>query len=1203
VLKDVKKDEVGWTDYGEKYWENFHEDLQNLSAESQQQVGLSVVMSLVQGRCRENPIDIDSVATPLEPRKKKKKKNKKNQVGNDTGSTSSSSSSSSVESTSSSSILMQNGIDTNVNDTSGWIAPENIGACDNDVPKEFMERNVIFRCSENDYRKGTIIAWSPTPVSGWANPHGGTWRVKFTCDVPDCRASTDVIREALNLFLCVEGVPDNVRWVDERKILKEIDQLKLTPPKIKRRNNFEFSIKHMLHLFLEVTQRGIAGHGLQNRTFESMKDNNEEWQKILKLCVPPEVIAGPNTKLSTRNRIAAGLIKKLKKQYESHLLGIEQDMEAEDQERNDFTIEGNQTSNDEVESTQISTSTFFQEPSDTANTIRDDCSSLIQNALGVLQEFVDSGSSMDVGPVLALQSILKTEQERLITPGHGRYRRVMMLADTNSGKSTLMNLLGRISEQKQHSGTDHETELKRVIHETLLDLQPPAEGPDIDLQDEVDDIFQQQHQNIFVVNPNQNNEAYVSHEMLDDDKKATEELMVYHSNDKRASDTKTASQFLFETGAQGSTTTEVGYGIRFGNHYATVVKYRTENEMVQEILDYPYDPNDNDDDNSKLRERMVKLLHTLTGNIETNEENDDDDEDLDSDDEAELAFAEGNEVEEWPKCEEDIQVCAKIREVAGNTYIYPSKGEDQTNDRLYTRKVVKKIAFGHEGTDVRMALSFLTVYAPWAVLEQNIEFREAPGCRDSNPIKARNLEIELEEADQVICMMERDLESFGEGKKYLVSHVFPRYLATKTLDEWKLESFFRKAKASEETKTFFESLINRVALNEVTVSQGKTEALSPGPLLNFITTPKNLATLKMNQQELQDLVTQCIENVPAHRSQCDKRVELAFVSMGEKTHSYTLESILDHETNGVQNLKATGPKPCKPSYMRTRTKKQMITQVALLIEQVPLVDQLSKVEKHALKILLFTGFSNSYACAWPMLYASLLCARADGKIDENQFSLEDQVEAQRLSGGADIVRIFMSLPLRQARQCMNRVTTALSDDKKFLKPLRSWGGGNIPNFVQNEVQKNLKVKMKRQFTDDLAEIFRENENPFFKALGLTDADGDEDAHLDLKDDAFDLTELKNDFAELVDELQGNEAKKLKKVRAVFFGRHEGRFKGIKFSVRHRTRKAIISNQAFQSKLMYNIILCASFFLQFLSFIDLQHFPKNLKNQHTIASKM
>ena len=44
-----------------------------------------------------------------------------------------------------------------------------------------------------------------------------------------------------------------------------------------------------------------------------------------------------------------------------------------------------------------------------------------------------------------------------------------MLADTNSGKSTLMNLLGRISELKQHSGTDPDTELKRVIHETLID--------------------------------------------------------------------------------------------------------------------------------------------------------------------------------------------------------------------------------------------------------------------------------------------------------------------------------------------------------------------------------------------------------------------------------------------------------------------------------------------------------------------------------------------------------------------------------------------------------------------------------------------------------------------------------------------------------------------------------------------------------------
>ena len=58
MLKDVKKDDVGWTDYGDPYWEDFQEDLEHLSPESQTQVGLSIVMALVQGRCRENPIDV-----------------------------------------------------------------------------------------------------------------------------------------------------------------------------------------------------------------------------------------------------------------------------------------------------------------------------------------------------------------------------------------------------------------------------------------------------------------------------------------------------------------------------------------------------------------------------------------------------------------------------------------------------------------------------------------------------------------------------------------------------------------------------------------------------------------------------------------------------------------------------------------------------------------------------------------------------------------------------------------------------------------------------------------------------------------------------------------------------------------------------------------------------------------------------------------
>ena len=119
-----------------------------MSEQSQQQVGLSIVMSLVQGRCRENPINIDSPASSLKPLKKKKKKE-----GGDTrqsSSSSTSSSSSSLESASSNSILVQSGkgVDTNVDDTSGWIDSENIDACDNDAPKKIMGRNVTFLWGE-----------------------------------------------------------------------------------------------------------------------------------------------------------------------------------------------------------------------------------------------------------------------------------------------------------------------------------------------------------------------------------------------------------------------------------------------------------------------------------------------------------------------------------------------------------------------------------------------------------------------------------------------------------------------------------------------------------------------------------------------------------------------------------------------------------------------------------------------------------------------------------------------------------------------------------------------------------------------------------------------------------------------------------------------------------------------------------------------
>jgi hypothetical protein len=56
--RDVKKGEVGWTDYGDDYWKYFEQDLNGLSQTSHSCLSISNILALVEGRSTNNPIDV-----------------------------------------------------------------------------------------------------------------------------------------------------------------------------------------------------------------------------------------------------------------------------------------------------------------------------------------------------------------------------------------------------------------------------------------------------------------------------------------------------------------------------------------------------------------------------------------------------------------------------------------------------------------------------------------------------------------------------------------------------------------------------------------------------------------------------------------------------------------------------------------------------------------------------------------------------------------------------------------------------------------------------------------------------------------------------------------------------------------------------------------------------------------------------------------
>lgn len=114
--------------------------------------------------------------------------------------------------------------------------------------------------------------------------------------------------------------------------------------------------------------------------------------------------------------------------------------------------------------------------------------------------------------------------------------------------------------------------------------------------------------------------------------------------------------------------------------------------------------------------------------------------------------------------------------------------------------------------------------------------------------------------------------------------------------------------------------------------------------------------------------------------------------------------------------------------------------------------------------------------AWPMLYCSTVLALADGSFNSDEY--DEIKKAQRLSGGAGLIRMFMSLPLQQASSAISRGISTLVDMKSTL--LLS-GNGVIPPYIEDSAKGALKRKQLMDFTERIQQAATRGNNPFVTA--------------------------------------------------------------------------------------------------------------------------
>jgi hypothetical protein len=579
-----------------------------------------------------------------------------------------------------------------------------------------------------------------------------------------------------------------------------------------------------------------------------------------------------------------------------------------------------------------------------------------------------------------------------------QYARTILLGCNGQGKSTALNLLLLMCERARSSYGSKEEEmieyLLRDVHSEMSLIDPGSSHSMLSIDDFIekvtdgeDDTFKWEQFTDVNKGTKQEEDEIRRKEMEARDlirKHSTQPLGLHPALQEY--------YYLFPVGNDGTSTTEIGKGVRFGPEFSLMIKFKRL-EALQIDIDKHDFTNDKFENNDAERHHdyMKKLVQALRhGEIkEASLWSDDEDDD------------EGDEpVSESAELQNTLVPHKDIKAIDGRTVIFTAEGKDSILDQNYIRKKIEEYTCSNDPKmkAKRMFIDDMIVYAPSTLLEgKKSEIRDVPGAADNNSIKRHNLLTEIDLADHAIIVMARNLEHDKEMNDVLKNRLIPRYIDSRSLSAWKLLSHIPI-----DMPQYFqvEELLDRVqnGEDEDGTLTASAKALFSDPVL--------LRATKTKEEKLLDLFNDCLKTIK--RGLCRRRLDIDFIIIPELKQ--TLDGMaMEKKINRTDDKAMQKVKESNDLNTRKYLKECFVS--------------------HGIKGKDFKKMLRRLTCQprivtlYPFLYASLLTSTEAGfdRDEEIQFDRQKVMEA---SGGRDLLRLFDSSEARHSRHCVNKLLMA-----------------------------------------------------------------------------------------------------------------------------------------------------------------------------------
>lgn len=251
-------------------------------------------------------------------------------------------------------------------------------------------------------------------------------------------------------------------------------------------------------------------------------------------------------------------------------------------------------------------------------------------------------------------------------------------------------------------------------------------------------------------------------EQLKDEKDALEEFKTFCKTGRKGD----PYNYILPAGNEIESTTNCGIKLRYHSQWAMAITYESIDEIKKMIVRYL---NNGPDPTSKQYKRCMVLLHAIKTGRKKDEE--------------EFDTIIPDEEDFFPKSVTEIETIPELCRYDNKTYIYQTKNENLMVDRMYIREVLEKFTstngtFEEDETNPSMFIKSVIVWAPSEILSESIELNDVPGVDDPNSMRDNSLRVGLENADQIIAMTERGLNSAEKVSKKLKEFGIARELAS-----------------------------------------------------------------------------------------------------------------------------------------------------------------------------------------------------------------------------------------------------------------------------------------------------------------------------------------------------------------------------------------------------------------------------------------